>query len=83
MDFLAAPPADTPKRAYQCLAAISVDSQSRRGSRRGSVGSTASDGNGLTRILSGGRRKSLNGDSEGTWFWRCRAGVTAVSVQVG
>lgn len=84
MEFLAVPPHDTPKRSYQCLAVISIGGNV--GGRRGSFGSDTGSDNGLTRILSGGRRKSTQGnraaEGEGTWYWRCRAGVTAVSLSL-
>lgn len=87
MDFLTIAPHDQPKQSYQCLAALSIGPGA---GRRGSGGSDhGEDGGGITRILSGGRRRSVqtgnagatttHPENEGTWYWRCRVGVTAVS----
>lgn len=93
MDFLTVAPTDTPKRSYQCLAAVSIGGGA---GRRGSQGSDHGEEQGITRILSAGRRRSVQTgnagaaatggttvEGEGTWYWRCRAGVTAVSMVGG
>lgn len=91
MDFLPTQPRDVPRMTYQCTAAITIGTAEPR--RRSSFGSNHSDeGGGLARIISGGRRKSASAQGgvvgankveanagEGTWYWRCRVGVTEVS----
>lgn len=94
MDFLPVTPGDVPKRTYQCLAIISVGASAaaRRGS--GDSNSDKETSGPLSRIMSGGqRRKSVQGGvsggrtsgetapGEGTWYWRCRVGVTNVSAE--
>lgn len=96
MDFLPVAPGDSPKRTYQCLAVITVGGSA--AARRGSTDSNSDkeSGNALSRIMSGGqRRKSVqagvNGKaaehphvpgSDGTWYWRCRVGVSSVGAGV-
>ncbi|BEI81940.1 hypothetical protein CcaverHIS002_0211000 [Cutaneotrichosporon cavernicola] len=58
MDFLSTTP-DPPSKTYQCLAVITLGANAT--SRRGSF-NDHEDGGPLTRILSGGRRKSLAED---------------------